>query len=252
MKLLISLLFTFSLLASAPTEEEIKFAPNVSPYLKDLVLELYLNSKITQEEIVEIGNNLLAPIDNDFIELTIMDSILKTRTTKEYKHIDISQKLYNELENEVLKLNKNMKYSRRIALQTLKDIGELLTSRNLREYNAYVKSKDKNKKASNELMQFMNRISYLQYWIQTLRKPAANRKKDLLTTNLETFHIVNRNLKIASKTGNSKTKGQYISINDIDLIKARRAVDKLFFDTNPKKDPDYQAPTELPEGVDSW
>lgn len=252
MKLIFSLLFAFTLLASAPTEEEIKFAPNVSPYLKDLILELYLNSKITQEEVVEIGNNLLAPIDNDFIELTIMDSILKTKTTKEYKHIDISQKLYNDLEKEILKLHENMKYSRRIALQILKDMGELLTNRNLREYNSYIKSKDKNKKASNDLSQFMNRISYLQYWIQTLRKPAANRKKDLLKTNLETFYTINRNLQIASRAGNTKTKGQYISINDIDLIKARRAVDKLFFDTTPKKDPDYRAPKELPEGVDSW
>ncbi|WP_419172810.1 hypothetical protein [Halobacteriovorax sp.] len=252
MKLIISFLFTLSILASAPSEKEIKFASNVSPYIKDLILELYLNSKITQEEVVILGENLLAPIDNDFIELSIMDTVLKTKTTKEYKHIDISQGLFNELEKEVLKLNQEMYFSKRIAKKILKDLGELLTNQTLREYNAYIKSTDRNKKASKELSQFMNRISYLQFWIQTLRKPAATRKQTLLDTNLEVFNVVNRNLQVASRTGNQNTKGQYISINDIDLIKARRAVDKLFFDTTPQKDPDYQAPEELPDPVDSW
>ncbi|WP_412463461.1 hypothetical protein [Halobacteriovorax sp. RT-2-6] len=250
MKYLITLLFTFTIFATAPTEQELKFSPSLSPVLKDLVVELYINSKINQEYIVEFSKNLTSPIDNDFIELIILNSILNTRLSKKYEHINISQKLYNEIDQNIKSIETTLPFSKYISNKILKDIGELLTNRNLREYNNYIKNRDV--KISPELKEFMNRISYLQYWIDTLRKPSSLRNATLLDTNLEILNSLNRNLSITASSHKKENDISYISINDIDLIKARRQVDQLLFNNAPDKDPDYKAPQELPEPVENW
>ncbi|MFG1483052.1 hypothetical protein ABMA79_05300 [Halobacteriovorax sp. HFRX-2_2] len=250
MRLLIILLITFKIFASEPTQQELKFSPSLSPMLKNLVTELYLNSKINQEYIIGLSKNLTSPLDNDFIELMILNSILNTKLNKQYEHVNISQALYNELDQNIKSIEVNLPFSKTISAKILKDIGELLTNRNLREYNAYIKNRDL--KVSPELKAFMNRISYLQYWIDTLRKPSSVRNATLLKTNLEILNSLNRNLSITAATYKKDNDISYISINDIDLIKARRQVDKLLFNNAPDKDPDYKAPQELPEPVENW
>ncbi|MFG1503224.1 hypothetical protein ACRXCV_02575 [Halobacteriovorax sp. GFR7] len=250
MRFIILLLITFKVFASAPTQQELKFSPSLSPMLKNLVTELYLNSKINQEYIINLSKNLTSPLDNDFIELMILNSILNTKLNKQYEHVNISQALYNELDQNIKSIESSLPFSKSISSKILKDIGELLTNRNLREYNAYIKNRDL--KISPELKAFMNRISYLQYWIDTLKKPTSVRNATLLKTNLEILNSLNRNLSITAASYKKDNDISYISINDIDLIKARRQVDKLLFNNAPDKDPDYKAPQELPEPVENW
>lgn len=251
MKVILILLLTFNVLASSgPKANEITFATNVSSYLKDLVIELYVNSQINQEYIAELGESLTAPLDNDFIELTILNSVLNTKTTKKYQHIDISQSLYNDLDKKIKELDSDLTFSIMISKKILRDIGELLTNDTLKEYNAWIANKET--EPSVKLKEFISRLSYLQFWIDTLKSPSEIRKKTFLSTNLEILNTVKRNLTISARTGEEGKKISYISINDVDLIKARRAVDKLFFESTPDKDPDYKAPENLPEAVDGW
>ncbi len=250
MKYLISILIFLTTFASEPQRDELTIAPNVSPLLRELVVELYLNSKINQEYITNFGKQVRPPLDNDFIEITILNNVLKMKLTKQYEHVDISQSLFNELQKNINEISDKMPFSKDIARRVLKDIGELLTTRTLREYNTYVKNRDA--KVSAKLKDFMNRITYLQYWIDTLRKPQAIREMTLLESNLEILNQVYKNLTISARTADKSTKISYISIKDVDLIKARQEVDKLFFNSTPEKNPDYEPPKDLPRPVDTW
>ncbi|OIQ16700.1 MAG: hypothetical protein BM556_13635 [Bacteriovorax sp. MedPE-SWde] len=247
------IIFVF-LLTSNAFGKELKFSKEVPLLYKLLITEAYQTKEI-KKSAIGVTNSLLQRNQGDFsfIENEIIKYTLSYSKTlkKGFKVID--HKMYESVKVKVSSISKERPFTKYLYQSFMLDLSELLTDPELIKYNSY--QKNRLFKIDKLTRKFSKKVAMLTPWLRTLisDEPGIyDNKLDIFVISL-TDHI-RKILELTSRTsGELQSDAKvFISVIDIGLEEARKAIDGLNFEVSPAPNPNYKAPDNLPASVDDW